>query len=194
MNLFILVPETLNYLRYITSFCKTGAESDLSNSRAAVVADIGEDTTKKDNLIKDLVRMALDRKLIGVEFDSVFSALESEFSLCGLNNRANFSDFSWFFEFYIKERQSELVGRTEEAMTLMGELYERMTTLPDGIYKVNMYLFFLHNALSLQAVGQLSDQVDAALAYLSDYDLTDEALQKELAGTFQLLPFAERGA
>lgn len=196
MTLFTLVPEALDYIKYLSCFGRTEEEETAirASARAAVLKDIGESDAKKDILIKDLVRMALDRKLIGTDFDTVFSALETEFNLCGLNSRAGFPDLSWFFEFYIKERQAELVGRTVESMTLMGEFYERMTTLPDSVYKINMYLFFLHNALSLQAVGQLSKEVDAALAYLSNYDLTDEALQTELAGVFQLMPFVERGA
>lgn len=194
MTLFTFVPEAINYIKYLSVFGKAGQEAELSAARTAVLADIGDDNTKKDMFIKDLVRMALDRKLTGTAFDSVFSMLKAEFGLCGLNSRANFSDLSWFFEFYIRERQAELAGYTGDAMRVMTEFYEHMTVLPDSVYKVNIYLFFLNSALNLQAVGQLSDEVDAALYYLSAYDLTDEVLQEELAGVFQLTPYIAQKA
>lgn len=188
MNLFVMVPGALDYVRYMTSFCKEGAEEALASSRESVKADCAEDTGKQDEVIRDLLRMALDRRLGGAEFETVFSALESEFELCGLDSRAGFTGMSWFFEFYIKERQKEFVGDTEAAKELLTQFYEKLCELPEGPYKANMCLYFLHNALNLQVVGQLSEEVDAVLAILDGYELEDEAVQAELAGVFQLMP------
>lgn len=188
MDLFIMVPGALDYVRYMTSFCKAGAEEALAAARKSVAEACAGDTGKQDEVIKDLLRMALDRCLMGAEFGTVFPALEEEFELCGLNDRAGFTDMSWFFEFYIRERQKELAGNTETARELLAEFYEALRELPEGPYKANMGLYFLHNALNLRLVGQLSEEVDAVLAMLDGYELEDEAVQTELAGVFQLMP------
>ena len=70
----------------------------------------------------------------------------------------------------------------------MAEFYGKLSELPEGPYKANMCLYFLHNTLNLQAVGQLSEEVDGVLAILDGYELEDEAVQAELAGVFQLMP------
>lgn len=184
MSVFIMEPKALNYVKYLNAFCSDEAETEAERSDA--LEFIEKTDREKDGVICDLLKTALDRCLMGAEFETVFSALEREFELCGLNEKLSFSDMSWFFDFYIRERQTELKNYSEGGLDLLNNFYEQMKLLPDSTYKVNVYLFFLQSVLDLQAVGRMSVKVDEVLEYLSNYDLTDEELQKELGRIFQL--------
>lgn len=191
MELISIVPETLEYIKYINSFCRDGLEAQQAASRKTVAGMVTGGALTKGKLIKDLLRTALDRRLSGAEEGAALDALRAEFIECGLNNEADFDEYLYFFKFYIQERQSELFGMDEQVLPVFQEFYENIELLSDSVYRVNMSLYFLHHVLSRQLVGRLPEQVTALLAYLDGYDLQDDELRRRLAEIFQLAVHAE---
>ena len=173
----------------IEYLAKFGVQTISDELRAEVLRYTDCDS-KKDIFIKDLINVAKNRYQRGMSLSEITPLLEADFEYFGLNDRANYAVYQFFFEGYIDSTllNSTTLSREPKDVIIKNikNIISEFTLLNDSYQKVNIGLSILRFILNMSLVGELSSEILSISDYLNTYDLTDMETQNILHNTFTL--------
>ncbi|MEG1562283.1 MAG: hypothetical protein RR365_00900 [Bacteroides sp.] len=172
----------LAYTEYLLKFCTPNLTLALKDSAKLYITD----DEKKDLLVKDLLAVSKSKFEKGTGYDEIEAALVNDFSYMDLNSRINFSEFKYFFEVYIKSKQTVACGSVVEAKAFYNEFYTNAISLSDSLYKVNACMFLLNSITMAHLIGELSTELENIIGYLNAYAIDDIQFQDRLSKVFRI--------
>lgn len=174
------------YIEYLARF---GVQTIDNELKTKVTSYIDCDS-KKDIFIKDLLNVAKNRYQTGMSLSELSPLIEEAFEYFGLNERADYNEYQFFFNGFI---DSSLLNLTilsnkpkENVIQDVRNLISEFSLLSNSYQKVNIGLSILRFVLSASLIGELSSEILTISDYLNTYDLTDMEIQNILHNTFTL--------
>lgn len=173
----------ISYAEYLLKFGRAEIAAELQEK---VKTYIGPDDERRDAFIRDVLPIIKGLYENGTGYSKLESLLAGAFDYFELNTRVSFEEFKYFFEVYIKSRQSALTLSRDEAKEFYREFWAQAKVLSESLYKVNIYHALLNALMRGQFFNDFPGEIAEMVSYLDAQPQTHEEFQRKLSNVFRL--------